>query len=121
MGTEEAESSPGSKRKVLLEGTRLKGEKAREFYAKQLMLPEWMVDIPLYLKKDWYAQYSWKNQNIPTSLQQEQWSTSILYIPLILWQVQIGRSLIATKSNGVKRIRFWDSSAAENYTDVVYS
>jgi hypothetical protein len=55
VGGEEAESSPGSKRKVLLEGARLKGWRAREFYSQQLMLPEWMVDIPLHLKKDWYS------------------------------------------------------------------
>ncbi|CAK9229180.1 unnamed protein product [Sphagnum troendelagicum] len=46
-------SSPGSKRKGILEGTKLKGGKAREFYSQQLMLPEWMVDIPINLKKDW--------------------------------------------------------------------
>lgn len=51
---EDAESSPGSKRQALLEGARLKGLRAREFFSRQLMLPEWMVDIPPYLKKDWY-------------------------------------------------------------------
>ena len=50
---EDAESSPGSKRKALLEGARLKGLRSREFFSRQLMLPEWMVDIPPYLKKDW--------------------------------------------------------------------
>lgn len=50
---EDAERSPGSKRKTLLEGANLKGLRAREFFARQLMLPEWMVDIPSYLKKDW--------------------------------------------------------------------
>lgn len=50
---EDAESSPGSKRRALLEGARLKGLMARQFFSQQLMLPEWMVDIPPYLKKDW--------------------------------------------------------------------
>jgi snurportin-1 len=48
VGMEDAESSLG-----LLEGARLKGFRAREFFSRQLMLPEWMVDIPPYLKKDW--------------------------------------------------------------------
>lgn len=52
---EDAERSPGSKRKTLLEGANLKGLRAREFFARQLMLPEWMVDIPSYLKKDWFV------------------------------------------------------------------
>jgi snurportin-1 len=52
-GLEDTDSSPGSKRKGILEGTKLKGGKAREFYSQQLMLPEWMVDIPINLKKDW--------------------------------------------------------------------
>jgi snurportin-1 len=51
---ENTDCSPGSKRKGILEGTKLKGGKAREFYSQQLMLPEWMVDIPINLKKDWY-------------------------------------------------------------------
>jgi snurportin-1 len=54
VGMEDAESNPGSKPKALLEGTRLKGLRAREFFSRQLMLPEWMVDIPPYLKKDWF-------------------------------------------------------------------
>ncbi|KAG0584032.1 hypothetical protein M758_3G180800 [Ceratodon purpureus] len=54
IGMEDAESSPESKRAALLEGARLKGLRAREFFSRQLMLPEWMVDIPPYLKKDWF-------------------------------------------------------------------
>lgn len=37
----------------LRQGTRLKGAKAREWFSKQLMLPEWMIDIPPRLKTDW--------------------------------------------------------------------
>ncbi|BBN06619.1 snurportin-1 [Marchantia polymorpha subsp. ruderalis] len=39
----------------LRQGTRLKGAKAREWFSKQLMLPEWMIDIPPRLKTDWYV------------------------------------------------------------------
>lgn len=37
------------------EATRLKGAKARQWFAHQLMLPEWMIDIPPRLKREWYV------------------------------------------------------------------
>lgn len=55
---EKAESSPTKedpKDVGLQQGTRLKGAKARAWFSKQLMLPEWMVDIPLRLQNDWYV------------------------------------------------------------------
>eukprot|EP00249_Psilotum_nudum_P017860 c26526_g1_i2 orf=34-1209(+) len=39
----------------LYEGTKLKGAKAREWFSQQLTLPEWMVDLPVRLKEDWYV------------------------------------------------------------------
>eukprot|EP00897_Mesotaenium_endlicherianum_P004247 jgi/Mesen1/3850/ME000207S02868 len=39
----------------LLEGGNLWGQKAREWYAQQLMLPEWMLDVPPRLPQDWYV------------------------------------------------------------------
>lgn len=33
----------------------LRGPEARRWFAKQLMLPEWMIDVPDGLKADWYA------------------------------------------------------------------
>lgn len=33
----------------------LRGPEARRWFAKQLMLPEWMIDVPDRLNTDWYA------------------------------------------------------------------
>lgn len=33
----------------------LKGPEARRWFAKQLMLPEWMIDVPDRLNTDWYV------------------------------------------------------------------
>lgn len=37
------------------EASRLKGVEARQWFAKQLMLPEWMIDVPDQLNTDWYV------------------------------------------------------------------
>lgn len=37
----------------VLEASKLKGAEARKWFAKQLMLPEWMIDIPENLANDW--------------------------------------------------------------------
>ncbi|KAM0060090.1 putative snurportin-1 [Helianthus debilis subsp. tardiflorus] len=34
---------------------RLKGSEARRWFASQLMLPEWMIDVPDRLNEDWYV------------------------------------------------------------------
>ncbi|KAK9113458.1 hypothetical protein Syun_020255 [Stephania yunnanensis] len=34
---------------------RLKGAEARQWFSRQLMLPEWMVDVPPRLSQDWYV------------------------------------------------------------------
>lgn len=37
------------------EATKLKGARARQWFARQLMLPEWMLDIPPRLNREWYV------------------------------------------------------------------
>ncbi|XP_047314551.1 snurportin-1 [Impatiens glandulifera] len=37
------------------QAAKLKGTEARRWFAKQLMLPEWMIDIPDRLCHDWYV------------------------------------------------------------------
>ena len=37
----------------VVEASKLKGAEARKWFAKQLMLPEWMIDIPENLSQDW--------------------------------------------------------------------
>ncbi|KAK6146520.1 hypothetical protein DH2020_020389 [Rehmannia glutinosa] len=37
------------------QAARLKGAEARRWFAKQLMLPEWMIDVPDRLNTDWYV------------------------------------------------------------------
>ncbi|KAI5069245.1 hypothetical protein GOP47_0015546 [Adiantum capillus-veneris] len=39
----------------MLQATKLKGSKAREWFKQQFMLPEWMVDVPSRLSEDWYV------------------------------------------------------------------
>ncbi|KAL3834892.1 hypothetical protein ACJIZ3_009628 [Penstemon smallii] len=36
------------------EAVKLRGPEARRWFAKQLMLPEWMIDVPERLNTDWY-------------------------------------------------------------------
>lgn len=44
---------PSQKDLDVLEASKLKGAEARKWFAKQLMLPEWMIDIPDNLSNDW--------------------------------------------------------------------
>nr|XP_043614818.1 snurportin-1 [Erigeron canadensis] len=37
------------------QAAKLKGYEARRWYASQLMLPEWMIDVPDRLNHDWYV------------------------------------------------------------------
>ncbi|PRQ16994.1 hypothetical protein RchiOBHm_Chr7g0190291 [Rosa chinensis] len=39
----------------LRDASKLKGPAARKWFAKQLMLPEWMIDVPHRLPHDWYV------------------------------------------------------------------
>lgn len=37
------------------EASKLKGAQARKWFARQLMLPEWMIDVPDQLTQDWFS------------------------------------------------------------------
>jgi snurportin-1 len=50
----EHEPEPHQKEELdVLEASKLKGAEARKWFAKQLMHPEWMIDIPENLTNDW--------------------------------------------------------------------
>lgn len=38
----------------VLGASKLKAAEARKWFAKQLMLPEWMIDVPNNLAQDWF-------------------------------------------------------------------
>ncbi|KAG6634950.1 snurportin-1 [Carya illinoinensis] len=37
------------------QASKLRGSQARKWFARQLMLPEWMIDVPDQLAQDWYV------------------------------------------------------------------
>ncbi|GMP34133.1 hypothetical protein CsSME_00007137 [Camellia sinensis var. sinensis] len=37
------------------QAAKLRGAEARRWFARQLMLPEWMIDVPDHLSRDWYV------------------------------------------------------------------
>lgn len=37
------------------QASRLRGPESRKWFARQLMLPEWMIDVPDNLSRDWYC------------------------------------------------------------------
>ncbi|XP_010907560.1 uncharacterized protein [Elaeis guineensis] len=39
----------------VVQASKLRGLEARRWFARQLMLPEWMIDVPPYLDRDWYV------------------------------------------------------------------
>ncbi|XP_077212222.1 snurportin-1 protein [Tasmannia lanceolata] len=39
----------------VIQASKLPGSEARRWFAHQLMLPEWMIDVPSYLNRDWYV------------------------------------------------------------------
>ncbi|CAN6464786.1 unnamed protein product [Victoria cruziana] len=39
----------------VLQASKLRGPKARRWFSRQLMLPEWMIDVPARLSVDWYV------------------------------------------------------------------
>lgn len=39
------------------QASKLKGAEVRKWFAQQLMLPEWMIDVPDRLSHDWYPLY----------------------------------------------------------------
>ncbi|XP_068666128.1 uncharacterized protein [Aristolochia californica] len=53
---EEIEESPSLSRDLdVVEASKLRGFEARRWFARQLMLPEWMIDVPPRLAHDWYV------------------------------------------------------------------
>jgi len=53
----EAASASGSNSPENLDvlgASKLKAAEARKWFAKQLMLPEWMIDVPSNLAQDWF-------------------------------------------------------------------
>ncbi|OVA17506.1 hypothetical protein BVC80_1837g332 [Macleaya cordata] len=57
----EPESEPGSEPEPssrdfdVLRASKLKGFEARQWFSRQLMLPEWMIDVPPRLNHDWFV------------------------------------------------------------------
>ncbi|KAI9079718.1 hypothetical protein K1719_038339 [Acacia pycnantha] len=51
----ESEQEPSPKDFDVVGASNLKGAEARKWFAKQLMHPEWMIDIPDGLSQDWYV------------------------------------------------------------------
>ncbi|OIV97067.1 hypothetical protein TanjilG_14612 [Lupinus angustifolius] len=51
----DSQPEPSFKDLDVVEASKLKGAEARKWFAKQLMLPEWMIDIPDKLAIDWFV------------------------------------------------------------------
>ncbi|KAK4776830.1 hypothetical protein SAY86_005518 [Trapa natans] len=52
-GQEQSEVPP--KEFDVRQASKLRGVEARRWFARQLMLPEWMIDVPDRLSRDWYV------------------------------------------------------------------
>ncbi|PKA61271.1 hypothetical protein AXF42_Ash006168 [Apostasia shenzhenica] len=54
--TEEREAiSPTARDLDVVQASKLKGSEGRRWFSRQLMLPEWMIDVPPNLGRDWYV------------------------------------------------------------------
>ncbi|MBA0593103.1 uncharacterized protein LOC105764787 [Gossypium raimondii] len=51
----EPESEAFSKDLDVRQASKLRGPEVRKWFARQLMLPEWMIDVPDRLAQDWYV------------------------------------------------------------------
>ena len=49
----ETENASSAKEIDIREASKLRGAEARKWFARQLMLPEWMIDVPDRLPHDW--------------------------------------------------------------------
>ncbi|XP_020592303.1 snurportin-1 isoform X2 [Phalaenopsis equestris] len=49
------DASPTARDLDVVQASKLKGSAARHWFARQLMLPEWMIDVPPNLDRDWPA------------------------------------------------------------------
>lgn len=47
-------NEPSLKELDVRQASKLKGSEARKWFSKQLMLPEWMIDVPDRLSEDWF-------------------------------------------------------------------
>ncbi|KAI4336315.1 hypothetical protein L6164_014854 [Bauhinia variegata] len=52
---EQDSQEPSLKDLNVVQASKLKGPESRKWFARQLMLPEWMIDIPDRLSEDWYV------------------------------------------------------------------
>ncbi|KAF3436887.1 hypothetical protein FNV43_RR19640 [Rhamnella rubrinervis] len=55
----ESVSSPSDLDLDVRQASKLRGSEARKWFARQLMLPEWMIDVPDRLSHDWLATRSY--------------------------------------------------------------
>lgn len=55
-GEEESEGPP--KEFDVRQASKLRGSEARRWFARQLLLPEWMIDVPDRLSQDWFYSLS---------------------------------------------------------------
>lgn len=54
-GEEDQQSGPQDAITDVRQASKLRGSEARRWFARQLMLPEWMIDVPDSLSQDWYV------------------------------------------------------------------
>lgn len=47
-------NEPALKELDVCQASKLKGSEARKWFSKQLLLPEWMIDVPDRLNEDWF-------------------------------------------------------------------
>ncbi|KAF3775633.1 Snurportin-1 [Nymphaea thermarum] len=52
---ESGDAEDASSEMDVLQASKLRGPKARRWFSRQLMLPEWMIDVPPRLSVDWYV------------------------------------------------------------------
>ena len=55
IGDDTSEANDARGDDTLVERVGLGEKKTREWYSQQLMMPEWMLDVPANLQQDWYA------------------------------------------------------------------
>ncbi|XP_023529237.1 snurportin-1 [Cucurbita pepo subsp. pepo] len=48
-------NEPSLKEFDVRQASKLKGSEARKWFSRQLLLPEWMIDVPDRLSEDWYV------------------------------------------------------------------
>ncbi|KAL9239359.1 hypothetical protein vseg_013691 [Gypsophila vaccaria] len=51
----EVQEESGGEIRDVREAHRARGKESRLWFARQLMLPEWMIDVPIRLSHDWYV------------------------------------------------------------------